>query len=68
LVARPEVPARIERLEVSTGRREPIRTIGPTDLTGVLQIRTITMSDDEKSYTYSTRRMISHLFLVEGAR
>jgi hypothetical protein len=47
---------------------EPIRTIRPTDLTGVLQIRTITMSDDEKSYAYSTRRMISHLFLVEGAR
>jgi len=68
LVVRPEVPTRIERLDLFTGRREPIRTVGPTDLTGVLQIRTITMSDDDKSYAYSTRRMISHLFLVEGAR
>ena len=33
-----EVPARIERLEIATGRREPIRTIGPADLTGVLSI------------------------------
>jgi hypothetical protein len=59
---------RIERLDLSTGRREPERTLGPTDLTGVLQIGTFAMSDDGKSYAYSCRRMVSHLFLVEGAR
>jgi Tol biopolymer transport system component len=63
-----DVPVRIERLDLSTGRREPERTLGPTDLTGVLQIGTFAMSDDGKSYAYSCRRMVSHLFLVEGAR
>jgi Tol biopolymer transport system component len=63
-----EVPLRIERLDLSTGAREAFRTLGPTDLTGVLQIPTVVLGEDGKSYAYSTRRMISHLFLVEGAR
>ncbi len=63
-----EVPARIERLDVATGRREPVRTIGPADLTGVLRIGPFAFSDDGKSYAYACRRMVSHLFLVEGAR
>jgi hypothetical protein len=63
-----EVPARIERLEIATGRRDPVRTIGPTGLSGVLRIGPIVFSDDGKSYAYACRRMVSHLFLVEGAR
>jgi Tol biopolymer transport system component/predicted Ser/Thr protein kinase len=63
-----EVPARVERLELLTGKRELLRTLGPTNLTGVLQIGTFALSEDGKSYAYSCRRMVSHLFLVEGAR
>jgi Tol biopolymer transport system component len=69
LVARGgEVPAHVERLEVATGRREPLRTLGPADLTGVLLIGPFSFSDDGKSYAYACWRMVSHLFLVEGAR
>jgi hypothetical protein len=63
-----EVPARVERIEVSTGKRELVRTFGPTDLKGVLQIGSLALSEDVKSYAYSTREMFSHLFLVQGAR
>jgi Tol biopolymer transport system component len=63
-----EVPARIERLEIATGRREPVRTIGSADLTGVLRVGPFAFSNDGKSYAYACRRMASHLFLVEGAR
>jgi Tol biopolymer transport system component/predicted Ser/Thr protein kinase len=63
-----EVPARIERLEVATGKREPLRTVGPTDLTGVLSIGPFAFTDDLKTYAYACRRTSSHLFLVEGAR
>ena len=63
-----EVPGRVERLEVATGRREPLRTIGPADLTGVLSVGPFVFTDDGKSYAYACRRMVSHLFLVEGAR
>jgi Tol biopolymer transport system component len=69
LVARGgEVPAHVERLEVATGRREPLRTLGPADLTGVLSVGPFAFTDDGKGYAYACRRTVSHLFLVEGAR
>ncbi len=63
-----EVPRSISKLDVATGRREPFRTFGPPDLTGALAIIPIAISDDMKVYGYATRRMHSHLFLVDGAR
>jgi Tol biopolymer transport system component len=63
-----EVPARIERLELATGKREPVRTMGPADLTGVLRVGPFAFSGDSRSWAYACRRMASHLFLVEGAR
>jgi len=63
-----EVPENIAKLDVVTGRREPFLTFGPADLTGAVGIISIAISDDMKVYGYGTRRMHSHLFLVEGAR
>jgi len=63
-----EMPAKIERLDLGTGVRSPVRTLGPDRLAGALQIGTVAMTPDEKYYAYSTRVMISRLFMVEGAR
>ena len=63
-----EVPARLERLDLATGKREALRTVGPADLAGVLNVGPFAFSKDLKSYSYACRRMVSHLFLVEGAR
>ena len=63
-----EVPQSVSRVDVVTGLREPFRTFGPPDLTGALAIIPIAISDDMKVYGYGTRRMHSHLFLVDGAR
>jgi hypothetical protein len=63
-----DVPAHIEKLDLSTGRREPFATLGPTDLTGVLQIGPIVIGDDGRSHAYTDRRIASHLFLMTGAR
>jgi Tol biopolymer transport system component/predicted Ser/Thr protein kinase len=63
-----EVPARVERLDLASGKREVHLRVGPTDLTGVLSIGPFVFSADGKSYAYACRRMSSHLFLVEGAR
>jgi Tol biopolymer transport system component len=69
LVCRPsDIPLRIERLALSTGRREFVRSIGPTDLGGVLSVAPPAMSADEKSYAFTYSRTISQLFLVGGAR
>ncbi len=62
-----DVPARIEKLDVATGKREPYATFGPADLTGVLQIGPIAIADDGKTRAYTCRRMASHLFLVTEA-
>ncbi len=62
------MPAVVERLDIATGARKPVLTVGPTDALGVLNIGAITVSDDEKSYAYTSRRMLSQLFLAEGAR
>ncbi len=63
-----EVPARVERLDVATGKREFLRTVGPSNLTGVLSVGPFAFTEEGKSYAYACRRMSSHLFLVEGAR
>ncbi len=68
LYAAVSVPAHVERLDLATGRRTPLRTLGPQDLAGVLGIGPVLISEDERSYAYGTNMMISHLFLAEGAR
>ena len=63
-----EVPAVVDRIEVSTGRREFVRKITAADPTGVLNVREVLMSEDGKAHAYTFRRMLSRLFLVQGAR
>jgi eukaryotic-like serine/threonine-protein kinase len=62
------VPARVERLDLATGKRTPVRTLGPQELAGVLGIGPIVLTENERTYSYGTNMMISHLFLAEGAR
>ena len=33
-----DVPTKVEKLDLATGRREPYKTLGPADLTGAIQI------------------------------
>jgi eukaryotic-like serine/threonine-protein kinase len=63
-----DVPLRIERVALPSGRRDSVRTIGPADLGGVTSVDAPFLAEDEKSYAYAFPRTISHLFLVERAR
>jgi hypothetical protein len=63
-----QVPVRAERLDLSTGRRESWRSFAAPDMTGALRIGTFALTDDNNSYAYGYQWMISHLFLVDGAR
>ena len=63
-----DVPLRVEKLDIATGRREPYKTFGPADPIGAIQIYPIALNDDGKSYAYTVRRQASHLFMVSGAR
>jgi Tol biopolymer transport system component len=63
-----QVPVHSERLDLATGRREPLRTFGTAETAGALRIGTFALNDDGKSYAYSYGYQLSHLFVVEGAR
>ena len=63
-----EVPTRVERVDLASGRRELFRILSPAEPAGVLGFLGVSLSDDGKSYAYADRRELSTLFVVEGAR
>ena len=63
-----EVPARIFRLELSTGRREPWKELLPDDLAGVNVMATVVLTRDGRSYAYTCGQFLSDLYLVEGLK
>jgi hypothetical protein len=62
------VPCVVERVELSSGRREPVLTLAPSDLSGVVGIITPYVSPDLQAYAFSTSRRQSKLFVAEVAR
>jgi len=62
------LPIRIERLELSSGRREFWKELAPADLTGVTGIAGVLLTPDGKSYAYTVYRTISYLFVVDGLK
>jgi eukaryotic-like serine/threonine-protein kinase len=66
LLRTPAVPAQITRVDIATGRRELWKEIVPADPAGVQSIPSIKFSADGKSYAYSTGRILSDLYVVDG--
>jgi Tol biopolymer transport system component len=63
-----EVPAKVYRLELSTGRKELWKELVPNDPAGISIVYTIQMTPDAKSYVYSYARDLSDLYLVGGLK
>jgi hypothetical protein len=59
---------KISRLELTTGKRELVREIAPSDPAGVQTIPAIRLSADGKSYAYSVGRQLSDLNGVDGLK
>jgi eukaryotic-like serine/threonine-protein kinase len=68
LVRSPNLPVKITRVDVATGRREPFKEITPADSAGVQSIPTMRFSADGKSYAYSVGRILSDLYVVGGLK
>ena len=63
------IPARVMRIEVATGRREPWKTLAPPELAGLIDISPVLMTPDGKWYAYGySSSAISDLYLVEGLK
>jgi DNA-binding winged helix-turn-helix (wHTH) protein/Tol biopolymer transport system component len=67
-VASGGIPARVYRVEVTTGHRRPIYTLAPTDAAGLWNIAPVLLTPDGKSYAYSDYRILSDLYLVSALR
>jgi Tol biopolymer transport system component len=63
-----ELPARVFRVDVASGRKELWKTLGPSDPAGVIGLGHVILTPDGTSYIYNYRRALSDLYLVEGLK
>jgi serine/threonine protein kinase/Tol biopolymer transport system component len=67
-VFKPDLPGRIDLLDVATGERRPWREVVPPDPAGVVQIEPFVVSQDGSTYVYSYRRLLDELELMTGVQ
>ena len=65
---RGDVPARVTRLEVATGKRDLWKDLLPADPAGVERISNVLIAPDARTYAYCYARLLSDLFVVEGLK
>lgn len=63
-----EVPARVYRVDLSTGKKSPWKELMPIDPAGIETLGPILMTPDGKSFVYGYHRTLSDLYLVEGLK
>jgi Tol biopolymer transport system component/predicted Ser/Thr protein kinase len=63
-----EVPARVYRVDLSTGKRSLWKELMPIDPAGIETLGPILMTPDGKSFVYGYHRTLSDLYLVEGLK
>jgi eukaryotic-like serine/threonine-protein kinase len=62
------LPARIDRIDIATGRRTLLAELGPADRTGLFTFDPKTVSRDGAQYAYRYWKRLSTLFVVTPAR
>ena len=59
---------RLERMDVTTGKRYPLSEIKPPDMTGIVGVALPFSTPDGKAHVYSEYRLLTDLFAVTGLR
>ena len=65
---RAELPAKVYRVDLTTGHKEFWKEFMPADPAGVSSLAPILHTPDGKSYVYCYRRELSELYLVDGLK
>jgi eukaryotic-like serine/threonine-protein kinase len=65
---RDEMPVRVDRVDVASGRRELWKAFLPADPAGMVAITKVDLTPDGRYYAYSYRRILSELYVVDGLR
>jgi eukaryotic-like serine/threonine-protein kinase len=63
-----ELPARVDRLDLQTGKRTLWKELIPSDPAGVETIGPILITPDAKTCIFGYHRMLADLYLVEGLK
>jgi DNA-binding winged helix-turn-helix (wHTH) protein/Tol biopolymer transport system component len=63
-----ELPAVVMKLAADSGRLVPWKSLIPADPMGVNAVTGVAITDDEQTYVYSYRRVLSDLYVAEGWR
>jgi Tol biopolymer transport system component/predicted Ser/Thr protein kinase len=63
-----EIPAKVYRVELATGKKSVWKEIAPLDPTGVSTMAPVLITPDGKSYVYGFHRTVGDLYLVEGLK
>jgi eukaryotic-like serine/threonine-protein kinase len=65
---RGDVPSRISRIDLESGKREVWKDVIPADPAGVERISNFLITPDAKGYVYCYARLLSDLFVVDGLK
>ena len=63
-----DLPARVDRIDIESGARQPWKELMPADPTGVSFIRPPHITPDGEAYAYSYARTLTTLYRVQGLR
>jgi Tol biopolymer transport system component len=65
---RGDIPQRVMKLEVATGRKELWKELMPPDPAGIWTISPVYVTPDEKYYVYGFARSLADLYVMDGLR
>jgi hypothetical protein len=68
LITRATLPARVEQLDVASGKRTMVREIAPAHADAGLRFTVMAIADDPTVYTYTTLQRLSSLFMIQPTR
>ena len=60
--------AELYRLDLTTGKRQLVKTLAPSDPAGLSAVAPVRITPDGKTYAYSYDRALSELYLVGGVK
>lgn len=63
-----ELPRKVYRFDLTTGRKELWKELMPADAAGLSGISRVVVTPDGRAYAYSYFRVLSYLQLVEGLK
>ena len=63
-----EIPAKVYRMDLATGRKQLWKQLLPPDISGVTEITGILITPDGRSYVYEYARTLSDLYLVNDVK